>query len=495
MCCIQCLNIFHYSCIAKKKSVIQLEAHKVICSKECEKQRKDRENEMEVMTGQFDKLVMELREKKESLLKIEEESEIKIAELYDEIGRLTIENKEKGVFIQRLERRSTDFEDEVLSTEQNYISKIDEQKVRICKLNKEILEFVQKNSALKDECERVRVELDRVKKEVSECNQLRESMLISIETLTEENHVYVSELKNLRCENMNLRDAVREMEECQLNIDESRCDIDVSKADVMCDAEYPTPDKESLVSNQTDLLKDSTGRPLRQGVETVVRNFSRVLILCDENGRDLHTLLKEKLKTCGARFMVETLIKPGASFDRVTEDIKSLTKDYCSMDYVIVVAGSNDFKRNKYPSFRLLVDKVRHCSHTNMVLLSVPYFSKRLNSRIHRYNTRLNELVYRLSQCTEGFVEYVELNVGKSIQSCKRLVSGRLAFLIGSRRSLCKNLIFIKTQGESTSLPDTSESANRLDSQLPLVMTTNMYTSEPANSSNFHPLTMSPTNT
>lgn len=455
VCCFQCLNIFHHSCVAKKKSVIQLEAHKIICSKECERLKNERENTLDNMTLQLDKLSNDVRVRDEAIVRMEEEGEQRISELYDEIRKLTADNEGRVVFIQKLERRSIDFEDEVHSAELKYISEIDGQKIKIVNLNKEILEIVHKNHALKEECEGMKAELEKLRGEIRECDQMRKSMLISIETLTEENYAYVTELKGVRYQNMTLRDKAgrveRQSQDSRLIAESSQSDTTEIAVDVTDGLGHRRPEIVVKLKDKNCAVKDAVVGASVWGGRATDSDFARVLILCDEYGRNLSTLLKRHLVCQGARFRVETIIKPGAGVGGVMEDIKGLTRDFRKTDYVVVFAGSNDFRRRKYPQFRFLVNKIRQCDHTNVVMISVPYFSDGVNPGIYRYNKKLSELVYRMNRYSECFVGYIDYNGNKSVQSAESLVSVKLARLVGSNHSLCKSLIFVELQDKVTS--------------------------------------------
>lgn len=67
------------------------------------------------------------------------------------------------------------------------------------------------------ECEELREGLARLKSEINECNILRVNMLVSIETLTEENHVCMSELKKLRYKNSGLKSSINAHEQLSLS--------------------------------------------------------------------------------------------------------------------------------------------------------------------------------------------------------------------------------------------------------------------------------------
>ncbi|KAG5865101.1 hypothetical protein JTB14_004453 [Gonioctena quinquepunctata] len=83
---------------------------------------------------------------------------------------------------------------------------------------------------------------------------------------------------------------------------------------------------------------------------------SKILILGDEWG---HGLGKSISKFIGNEFSIETLIKPGAYFLYVIEDIINLSTNFGLNDYIIVFAGSNDFHAKKFPLFREINSKAK----------------------------------------------------------------------------------------------------------------------------------------
>ncbi|KAG5861071.1 hypothetical protein JTB14_019174 [Gonioctena quinquepunctata] len=60
------------------------------------------------------------------------------------------------------------------------------------------------------------------------------------------------------------------------------------------------------------------------------KNKNKILILCDKEGRNLGPLINTQLRN--SLFNIETIIKPGASFECVIGDIVSLAKNYTKSD-------------------------------------------------------------------------------------------------------------------------------------------------------------------
>ncbi|KAG5869961.1 hypothetical protein JTB14_004126 [Gonioctena quinquepunctata] len=130
----------------------------------------------------------------------------------------------------------------------------------------------------------------------------------------------------------------------------------------------------------------------------------KIIILCDEIG---YGLRKSMSKFIGEEFTIETIIKPGAYFVTVIEDVVELSMKFGLNDYIIVIAGSNDFKSKKYPSFREINSRIKECSHMNIIFSSVPYGKQvKLNDFIYKFNVKLNEYTYKLNHYAEGDISF-----------------------------------------------------------------------------------------
>lgn len=458
MCCIQCFGIFHLSCMKRKSTVTYLDGQKIICSRECERRRGEDENNASKLTQQLEGLTRQLRERDELIIKLESAEEERVAELCAEVDKLTTMDAEKAAFIKKMEIRAKDFEDEVYNTEQSYMREIDGLKSKVSYLGKEVIEFVRRNEALQGECDGLAAELNKLGLQIGECNRLKENMLTSIETLTEENHFYIGELKRLKCGNDKLG--------CGKEIEEQLKDSEDDGK--VCQVLKDDPPVCPQISHLNVVERMAEVDPTPQSCK-----LSRVLILCDDFGRGMSTLLRKHLKHDLTKYSIETLIKPGATTDRIVESVDQLTRNYCFNDYVVVIAGTNDFRGKKYPQLKVLVDKVKKCcDHTNMILVSVPYISEELASRVYRFNCKLREIVYRLDQCMEGTVRYVDLNFVKPVLSNKEIACGEIVRCITSSFHLYKNLIFIRAN-KSVGSPDESttvESCRKQSNFQPIVV-------------------------
>ncbi|KAG5873988.1 Copia protein, partial [Gonioctena quinquepunctata] len=138
---------------------------------------------------------------------------------------------------------------------------------------------------------------------------------------------------------------------------------------------------------------------------------SKMMILCDQHGRGLGKTIGKRV---GGTTTVQTIIKPNARYDNVIDNIVNISQDFSLADNIVIIAGYNDFLRGKYPSFKNINDKLKHCTHTNITLVSVPYITEdyitNTNTFIYKFNIRLNDYVTRLNKYAEGKVTFLELN-------------------------------------------------------------------------------------
>src|SRR5699024_2121277 len=65
-------------------------------------------------------------------------------------------------------------------------------------------------------------------------------------------------------------------------------------------------------------------------------------------------------------------------------------------DYIIIMAGSNDFGKKKYPQFKLLCEKLKLIKHTNVIVASIPCKSDN-RSRISAYNSKLVDFILKFN--------------------------------------------------------------------------------------------------
>lgn len=155
---------------------------------------------------------------------------------------------------------------------------------------------------------------------------------------------------------------------------------------------FSTPDDLSAAG----IMKPVLLQPMRNACNKVDSKPStchqRVLILADENGRDMGVRLQKLL---GDKFQVFSFIKSYASTKQVLDICNSnYCKDFTKQDFVIVLTGSNDFnplelQSSLYCCMSMLIN-------TN-VLLGTVFKSWHLNK--HRVNNVLRLVSSNFNNC------------------------------------------------------------------------------------------------
>ncbi|KAG5864687.1 hypothetical protein JTB14_030281 [Gonioctena quinquepunctata] len=212
------------------------------------------------------------------------------------------------------------------------------------------------------------------------------------------------------------------------------------------------------ISNVTDYPAETKKKEATKIVEAIskaspdvkISEFNptpKILILCDELG---YGLGKSITKFIGNEFSLETLIKPGAYFVNVIEDIINLSTNFGLNDYIIVLAGSNDFHAEKFPLFREINSKAKCSSHTNIIFSSVPHGNHvELNDFIYKFHLKLNDYSHKLNHYAEGDISFFDLNnVKGSMISRKEIVKKNLNIIL--RKKQVKNLKFVSVENDIT---------------------------------------------
>lgn len=443
--CIVCLSPFHPSCLERKSSVIKLGRYRVYCSEHCQGEDQAREE----------------REGK----------------LIEELKRAETGSREKDAFIERLKKNSRDFEDDVVAVEGKYAEELMRHKNMAVNLKRELdglrlendrwqREFGEKEQ-LVERLERDISELTVLNRDMistirtleevnemhlSECNRLRVSMLTSTETLTEENRACTDELRQIKCDSFSSKNSNKTYKKLSLmpvvtwesgGLNKSKvgqshsveavldAGVDLEKGGCIGDA----AEDASRVGMGADVVT------LRQG--TLDRKC-RVLILCDESGRYICNQLRQTLNS--GQFSVESIIKPNARLEDVVENMDKLAKDFSTRDYVIVMAGKNNFSEKKYPKFRFISDRLRSCS-TNVIFVSTPVYihNRDLCKNILKFNNRLNGFLQKINNLVPCNLAYIEANGLDGLKLERRKVLDKIQKEITVQKRASKNLIFIDT--------------------------------------------------
>lgn len=207
----------------------------------------------------------------------------------------------------------------------------------------------------------------------------------------------------------------------------------------------------------------------RQVIKKYSTTTGKILILADDFGRNINKIVYKKLPN---KYQLETMLKPGATFQQTIENIDQLTKNYGLNDHVVIITGSNNFNKNTgYPSFRYICDKLKSCNKTNIIVATTPYKNRPEDRFIQKFNMKLNDFMCKLNNCIPGKIKVVEVN--KTLN--KKLSKIELGSVIAStivERSPIKNLAFIPLNTNKNTLGTSQEATTLPTEVIDLISTT-----------------------
>lgn len=175
----------------------------------------------------------------------------------------------------------------------------------------------------------------------------------------------------------------------------------------------------------------------------------RVLILCDEFGRHVNRSLLD-LPKC-KDYKIETIIKPGACFGGLMEDVTRLLGCFTSSDHVVIVGGANDFVDNNSPFIGDVLARIKQCLHTNVMVASVPVVPANKHNRrfISRFNKKLENFILKVNNFMECSASFLNISDKKGRKLDSLGIAVRIADILRSPGT-SKNLIFVKTNQDNT---------------------------------------------
>lgn len=390
-CCLTCNNIFHKSCCERKKGLIIINKHIIYCSEVCAEK-----------TNTDEEIINELRQ---------------------QINNMNIELEEKNVYIQNIKRRSKIFEDDAIESEQNYLLEIEEYKIINDKLKAKLDQMLKRNSEIEEDLSNEVNKLAQYEKEINELRKTNYIMQKCMEDLKIKNQKSANELnkQNQKPENSKRQE------------DSIKNPIRNEKTSSKTPTVIPTMNK------TTNCIKT---------IQTDSHHCKRLLILCDEAGRNINRILMNKLNH--NEYHVETIIKPGATFEQIIENMDLLTSTLSTQDQVVIMGGSNNFNvKRRYPLFKAICNKVKQCANHNILIATVPFSSnQKLNKFIHKFNVKLDDFVTKLNNYVPGTISLLNVNDNVKLLNkndiCKQIIR------LTTNKNKHKNLIFINTDSNQT---------------------------------------------
>ena len=121
---------------------------------------------------------------------------------------------------------------------------------------------------------------------------------------------------------------------------------------------------------------------------SVPGRLPKMLLLADDRGGGLSSGLSAVLR---GKYFVETIFKPNAFLLDVIMDAPMLTRSFDKHDYLIILAGTNDVLGKSNLNKRDFDNIINKLSHTNVVILTVPYrvVKGSYNDEAYAFNDRL----------------------------------------------------------------------------------------------------------
>lgn len=196
-----------------------------------------------------------------------------------------------------------------------------------------------------------------------------------------------------------------------------------------------------LETHSSKSLKESSMSSSRQSKNCC--NTKKLLLLCDEKGRNIqHHLRKNKILH---DFQIQTILKPKAQFNQVIENMDKLVKDFSSQDYVIVLAGSNDFLNKRYPRVKPIADKIKKSLHTNIIFMTTPinYYSQPNRLQIYKFNLKFMEYIQKVDQKVPLNVSFVDVNSKNGLKPKDFVLASEISREVVRNKNLSKSLIFV----------------------------------------------------
>lgn len=417
--CMGCFGVYHSSCI-DRKSPVHVDAHKIICSKDCEKRINDRDRETEILAQKVDELKRLNGDATLEMECVRANLEGQIRHLAAENDRLILENGEMSRHLQRIRGQNHDFEEEVLARERDCEARLSRQDDIIRDLNREVLKLSHKSTGLSADHDdalaaerQLEEELSRHKKTIVDLNReidrLKESDSLLREEISElesgmkELETCVEELRRLNRDLLATMETLRRDNECNVGQpDVAGCTVDrgrrgnldetVSEAVTSRESDYFLGVKRSAVdvvelqSAEESKVGDSGVPELPQSVETILERKSnsadeaddagisqysgcqryqrkkRVLIFGDESGRGLSAELASVLD--GREYYTYGVIHSGCGLSKISDDIFEVSRCLTADDYIVLTLNADNSSKITKRQFEKVLSVGRY---TNVI--------------------------------------------------------------------------------------------------------------------------------
>lgn len=283
--CVSCLNVFHSSCLARKKGHTTVFGHRICCSSECEAEYQENESKADAYKDQLDKYKVELTQ--------------------------------KDSYIRRQRKLSLDLESSAREIEDDYLEQLRVYKRKLSELKVKLSELEGENKTLGETLDRCINDLELANNKIKDLGEARNGLLSTIETLSEENKI--------------LSDLVERSVVC------GKCRS--SRAAEMMASMCTQTDGIDPALGAGPIMTGRGSEDLGGGHRRLDCINSNVLVLTDGYGKYLYSFLKNQMSDCA---LLRIVSKPGASFREISKTSECYIDDLSNNGFVIVIVNPNN---------------------------------------------------------------------------------------------------------------------------------------------------------
>lgn len=421
--CIVCFHVFHKSC-AERSAFRRLEQHKIICSKACGDEVRDRDklgSQLSSLESIIEGLKNEMAMKDSTYEKMDLDYQNEIESLRKKIDFLGNELKLKDNFLKRVERSSQKLNDEAEAIEESCNMKMGELHKTIEDLRKRLTHLREVNENLE---RTLRTFEEEKRKQIDELYGENQKTISRINILVSQDNENQAVIKDLH----------GEIEKFAKN------------------STVPVNRTSKGTQTSTQTMRDVSHTQYHSEKLKLHGKSTRILIISDEHGINLDRNIERHFDA--KSITIQSIVKPGAHYDSVLYRLESLTRDFNGSDYVVIIAGSNDFYNNKRPKFSKIYEILKECSHTNLIFLACPILRKNNNcDYVSFFNINLKKILGAFAKKSENCCHYIDINTDRGYKVRNWLIGKMIAesiHLNSLQGELCDSLEVTKINNEST---------------------------------------------
>lgn len=310
---------------------------------------------------QLDKTKSECKRKDNYIAKLKDDYDVKVGELEAKLTNVTKDNSDLNKYMNRLKGRTLDIEDEVLTTVQVDTDGIKQLKEEKKRLNDEILALLDKNENLLKDLESLQEKNNSLSEDLSELRALQQNFLTSIDTLTNDNKVYASDLKKSALEVFRLKEELTAYKVLDCHNDSLTTHRSLNLNSQTVNSEPLTP----------------TITPTKPAQILVVGNKSCAM--------GMGVLIKKYLSR---DIDINCQYKNQALFEELVDTLTLYSRNFTKDDFILFFTGKENAIRGLNISDSSLVKLSMVTKKTNLIVIAPPFASDRpiLNGFIYDQN-------------------------------------------------------------------------------------------------------------